>query len=105
MLRRKPTAITLTSEDISSYEDRSAAAAQAAAQELAQAQAQAAAAAQAEAGFRTPGQQQPTPQRGQNRADGAGGMAPPVREKTRDERLGLGIGMGMGPRGGNSGRS
>jgi hypothetical protein len=105
MLRRKPTAITLTSEDISSYEDRSAAAAQVAAQELAQAQAKAAAAAEAaEAGFRTPGQQtQLTPQRGQNRGEVTGGMLAPVREKTRDERLGLQ--PGMGPRGGNSGRS
>lgn len=78
MLRRKPTAITLTTEDLSAYEDRRA-------HLLAQAQAQAKAQAQARGGL-------VTPQKTQNDdPDGELKRAPPVErpKKTREERLGI----------------
>lgn len=80
MLRRKPTAITLTSEDIASYEDR-----------------QAAAAAQAEAALQAEMQRAKNQQgqKGQNVNPNDGlrllpGVDNRARPKTREERLGLG---------------
>jgi len=78
MLRRKPTAITLTSEDIASYEDRQAAAA---------AQAEAALRAEMQREMNSQGKKTQNvdpndelrPHPGDNRA----------RPKTREERLGL----------------
>lgn len=86
MLRRPPTAITLTAEDIAIYEDTRAKEAlqrELALQQQAQAQTQA---------------QHVTPNRNQNTRDPQAGdrmRAPQV--KTREERLGLGLGMGGGP--------
>ncbi|KAI9744401.1 MAG: hypothetical protein M1818_001930 [Claussenomyces sp. TS43310] len=93
MLRRKPTAIHLTAEDIASYEDRQAAAiAQAHATALAQAQAEAQLQAQAE--YRRAQQAQTTPQNRNLNERGVSGQMPavPVKErvKTREERLGIG---------------
>jgi hypothetical protein len=92
MLRRKPTAITLTAEDISSYEDRQAREALLQAQAAAQAEAQARAQAQMQAQGRGGGLV--TPQKGQNQDPSVrGAMAPPPvvekPRKTREERLGI----------------
>lgn len=92
MLRRKPTAITLTAEDISSYEDRQAREGLLQAQAAAQAEAQARAQAQMQAQGRVGGVV--TPQKGQNQDPSAqGAMAPPPvvekPRKTREERLGI----------------
>jgi len=83
MLRRKPTAITLTSEDLSAYEDRQAREA------LLAAQAQAAAQAQLQAQGQAQGLV--TPQKTQNvNPNGEGRQAPAVeKKKTREERLGI----------------
>lgn len=98
MLRRNPTAITLTAEDISSYEDRQARDALLRAQAAAQAEAQARAQAQMQAQGRggAGGGGLVTPQKGQNQDPRAGGaMAPPQPpvvekpRKTREERLGV----------------
>ena len=99
MLRRKPTAITLNAEDISSYEDRQAREALLQAQAAAQAQAQAQTEAQARAQAQVRGAGADaglvTPQKGQNRdANAQGGMIGPPRvvekpRKTREERLGI----------------
>ncbi len=85
MLRRKPTAITLTAEDLSAYEDRQAREALLAAQAQAQAAAQAQLKAQAQA------QGLVTPQKTQNaNPNGEGRQVPAVeKKKTRDERLGI----------------
>jgi hypothetical protein len=94
MLRRKPTAITLTAEDISGYEDRRAREALLAAQAKAKAEAEFRAAATAQSRSAS-ASATVTPQRGQNADPNArdGMMAPPpVAEKprkTRDERLGI----------------
>jgi hypothetical protein len=78
MLRRKPTAITLTTEDVAIYED--ARAREAMAREQAALQAQ----------------QQVTPQKNQNRDPNdelrplPGDRARGAQVKTREERLGLG---------------
>jgi len=87
MLRRKPTAIALTSEDLSAYEDRQAREALLAAQ--VQAAAQAAAQAQAQAEGR--GGPLVTPQKTQNvNPNGEGRQVPALeRKKTREERLGI----------------
>jgi hypothetical protein len=84
MLRRPPTAITLTTEDIAIYED-------ARARELLQRE-KLALHAQAQ-------QQQVTPQKNQNLRDPndelrplVGDRAKAAQVKTREERLGLGIG-------------
>ena len=78
MLRRKPTAITLTSEDLSAYEDRQAREALLTAQAQAQAQAQ------------TSAQGLVTPQKTQNvNPNGEGRQMPAVEKKTREERLGI----------------
>ena len=86
MLRRKPTAITLTSEDLSAYEDRQAREA------LVAAQAQAQAAAQAQQ-LQAQGQAQGlvTPQKAQNVNPGEEGRQAPAveKKKTREERLGI----------------
>jgi hypothetical protein len=85
MLRRKPTAITLTSEDLSAYEDRQAREA------LLTAQAQAQAAAQAQLQAQGQAQGLVTPQKTQNvNPNGEGRQAPAVeKKKTREERLGI----------------
>jgi hypothetical protein len=87
MLRRKPTAITLTSEDLSAYEDRQAREALLAAQT----QAQAAALAQLQAQAQGQAQGLVTPQKTQNvNPNGEGRQAPAVeKKKTREERLGI----------------
>ena len=93
MLRRKPTAITLTTEDIATYEDRRV--------HEAQMQEQAAMEAQMRAQHGTPFQQQ----KSQNVRDPNDELRPlpgdrsraPV--KTREERLGLGMGNAGGSRG------
>jgi hypothetical protein len=81
MLRRKPTAITLTAEDLSAYEDRQAREA------LLAAQAQAQALAQGRGGGLV------TPQKTQNvdpDAELGVRQAPAVeKKKTREERLGI----------------
>lgn len=91
MLRRKPTQITLTTEDIASYEDRQA---QRAALAEAKLQAEMQAQMQAQLQARQAGAQI-TPQRGQNKDPNDELRPLPVeKRKTRDERLGLGGGSG-----------
>jgi len=78
MLRRKPTVITLTPEDISAYEDRQAREALLAAQAQAQAQGR--------------GGPLVTPQKTTQNVDpnGEGRQVPAVeKKKTREERLGI----------------
>ena len=81
MLRRKPTAITLTSEDIASYEDRRLHAEE---EERARAEAQAQELAAKGSQYGTP--------KTQNRDPNAELRPLPVERKvrTREERLGLG---------------
>ncbi|KFY49891.1 hypothetical protein V496_09723 [Pseudogymnoascus sp. VKM F-4515 (FW-2607)] len=71
MLRRKPTAISITNEDVASYEDRQ----NAAAEEALRAEMQRAAQMQA--------------QKGQNVNPNDGYKDNRPRQKTREERLGL----------------
>jgi hypothetical protein len=71
MLRRKPTAITVTHEDIASYEDRKRAEQQAAMEQAAK---------QEQAAIRQLREQNFDPNTGE----------PRPRQKTREERLGLG---------------
>lgn len=106
MLRRAPTAITLTHEDISTYEDKRAAEAHAYAQAIAEAEAQAEAEqrARAEAAYRAQymnaGSANVTPDRAQNRASNVGAPvkgrahvdSDAERKRERDARLGLGRG-------------
>lgn len=94
MLRRKPTAITLTTEDIATYEDRRA--------HEAQQQQQAAMEAEMRAQHGIPFQQQ----KSQNLRDPndelrplPGDRARTQQVKTREERLGLGLGHAGGSRG------
>jgi uncharacterized protein YggE len=83
MLRRKPTAITLTSEDLASYEERQAREALLEAQAQAQMQAQAQAQSQDRVIV--------TPQRGQNQDPNAELRHVHLEKpkKTREERLGI----------------
>lgn len=88
MLRRPPTAITLTTEDVAIYEDNRA-------REALQAEKAALAAAQAKAQAQA---RQSTPQKNQNVRDPNDELRPlpPDRtrapQKSREERLGLGAG-------------
>lgn len=91
MLRRKPTQIALTSEDLASYEDRQA---QRAAIAEAKLQAEMQAQMQAQLQARQSGSQV-TPQRAQNKDPNDELKPLPVeKRKTRDERLGLAGGSG-----------
>jgi Anaphase-promoting complex APC subunit CDC26 len=84
MLRRKPTAITLTAEDISSYEDRQA-------REITLLQEQALRDANLKADMEAEqqlGGMKVTPQRTQNR-DPKEEVKAEKGKKTRDERLGI----------------
>lgn len=93
MLRRPPTAITLTAEDISSYEDRAAAEAHAHAIQAAQEAARLRAMQDAE---------RATPQRGQNinpNSGGESGLGAPMksqrdleRERIREREARMGMG-------------
>lgn len=98
MLRRKPTAITLTTEDVAIYED-------ARLREAAQKEAEEAALYAARQQ-----QQQGMPQRNQNARDPGDELRPLPGDrarggqvKTREERLGLGVGIGNGGAGGGRG--
>ncbi|KAL2063496.1 hypothetical protein VTL71DRAFT_5301 [Oculimacula yallundae] len=94
MLRRKPTAITLTTEDIAIYEDARA--------REAQEQEEAAYEAEMRAQYGTPQRQQSQNVRDPNDelrplpGDRARAQQQERQVKTREERLGLGIGGGNG---------
>jgi Anaphase-promoting complex APC subunit CDC26 len=94
MLRRKPTSITLTAEDLASYEDRQAREALLQAQLQVQAQLTAQKSqAQANRGAVV------TPQRSQNSDPKLTEDLRERRVRTREERLGLGVGPGLAGRG------
>jgi hypothetical protein len=90
MLRRKPTAISVTAEDIASYEDRQAREALL----QAQLQAQAHLAAQQQAQTQAVRDGVVTPQRSQNNDPKLTEDLREKRGKTREERLGLVAGPG-----------
>jgi hypothetical protein len=94
MLRRKPTSISLTAEDLASYEDRQAREA------LLQAQLQVQAQLTAQQTQAQPSRGAVvTPQRSQNNDPKLTEDLREKRVKTREERLGLGAGPGLAGRG------
>ncbi|TAQ87498.1 hypothetical protein B7494_g4194 [Chlorociboria aeruginascens] len=86
MLRRKPTAITLTTEDIATYEDTRA--------REALAREQAAMQAEEEAQLAIPHQNQNVRDPGDELKPLPGDRIRAQQVKTREERLGLGVGVG-----------
>lgn len=96
MLRRPPTTLSITAEDVAAYEDRRASEALLAAQQArAEAEAQAAEAraqarAQAAAAAATLGGAAAGPGRGASGMESAQGSSPSAGRRARDERIGLG---------------